>query len=60
LEETTFAAEKVKERQDLQRLIRNDVTILGADLKVVAEDSADALDEDHRDLRREDIQGEIY
>jgi hypothetical protein len=48
LEKTTFAAEKVKERQDLQRLIRNDVTILGTDLKVVAEEFSNWEDSNRR------------
>lgn len=48
LEETTFAAEKVQERQDLQRLIKTDVSILGTDLKVVAEEFSNWQDSSRR------------
>lgn len=35
---TTFASEKLLERQDLQRLLRRDISVLGDDLMVIAEE----------------------
>lgn len=35
---TTFAEERVMERQDLQRLLRKDISPLGDDLLVIAEE----------------------
>lgn len=46
--ETTFSAEKLQERQDLQRLIRNDIGILSSELKVVAEEFSDWEDSNRR------------
>lgn len=36
--QTTFAAAKVQERKDLQRLLRSDISPLGSDLLVIAEE----------------------
>lgn len=39
--ETTFAAEKIHERKDLQRLLKADISCLGDDLMVIAEEYSD-------------------
>lgn len=46
--ETTFATERLLERRDLQRLIRNDVSVIGGDLLVVAEEYGDWEDSSRR------------
>ena len=48
LERTTFAAENVQERQDLQRLLQTDLSILGTDLKVIAEEFSNWQDSNRR------------
>lgn len=45
---TTFAAEGVLERKDLQRLIRQDISILGDDLMVLAEEYGEWEDSNRR------------
>ncbi len=44
----TFAEEGVRERQDLQRLLRQDITPIGDDLLVLAEEFADWEDSQRR------------
>ncbi len=39
--QTSFAAEKLLERQDLQRLLKQDITVLGEDLMVISEEFGD-------------------
>lgn len=46
--ETTFAAEKIFERQDLQRLLRSDISALGDDLMVIGEEFGDWEDSKRR------------
>lgn len=46
--ETTFANEKLHERQDLQRLLKADISVLGDDLMVVAEEFGDWEDSNRR------------
>lgn len=46
--ETTFGAEGIMERKDLQRLLRDDITVLGDDLMVVAEEFGDWVDSSRR------------
>jgi hypothetical protein len=48
LPETTFAAESLLERKDLQRLIQNDLGVLGKDLKLIAEEFTNWEDSDRR------------
>lgn len=48
LSETTFAAAKVDERNDLQRLLRDDLTPLGEDALVIAEEFSDWDDSNRR------------
>lgn len=38
---TTFAAEKLMERKDIQRYLRQDISIIGEDLMVIAEEFGD-------------------
>jgi hypothetical protein len=45
---TTFAAESLLERRDLQRLLRRDITPLGNDLMVIAEEFGDWEDSSRR------------
>jgi hypothetical protein len=45
--ETTFADENLLERQDLQRLLKSDISVLGDDLMVIAEEFGD-WEEGHR------------
>jgi hypothetical protein len=47
VKETSFAEEKLFERRDLQRLLKADVTVLGDDLMVIAEEFGD-WDESNR------------
>jgi hypothetical protein len=46
--ETTFAKESLKERGDIQRLLRADISVLDADLMVVAEEFGDWVDSNRR------------
>ncbi|MBB5698517.1 DUF4268 domain-containing protein [Sphingomonas yantingensis] len=46
--ETTFAAESIRERGDIQRLLRADITVLSPDLMVVAEEFGDWADSQRR------------
>lgn len=46
--ETTFAAEKIFERQDLQRLLKSDISALGDDLMVISEEFGDWEDSKRR------------
>ena len=46
--ETTFVQERLQERQDLQRLIRSDISVLGADLMVVTEEFGEWEDSNRR------------
>ena len=46
--DTTFAAENFRERQDLQRLIRNDISVLGDDLKIIKEEFSNWQDSARR------------
>jgi len=46
--ETTFAQERLQERQDLQRLLRADISVLGDDLMVVSEEFGDWEDSNRR------------
>jgi len=46
--ETTFAAESLKERSDIQRLLRADISVLSPDLMVVAEEFGDWADSARR------------
>jgi hypothetical protein len=48
LERTTFAAANVLERRDLQRLLRHDISIIGQDLMVIAEEYGDWEDSNRR------------
>lgn len=45
---TTFAAESLFERKDLQRLLRRDITPIGDDLMVIAEEYGDWEDSNRR------------
>ncbi len=45
---TTFAVESVLERRDLQRLLRRDITPIGDDLMVIAEEYGDWEDSNRR------------
>lgn len=45
---TTFAAENLLERKDLQRLLRRDITPIGDDLMVIAEEYGDWEDSSRR------------
>ena len=45
---TTFAAESLLERKDLQRLLRKDITPVGDDLMVIAEEYGDWEDSNRR------------
>ena len=45
---TTFAAEKMLERKDLQRLLRKDITPIADDLMVIAEEYGDWEDSNRR------------
>lgn len=45
---TTFAAENLLERKDLQRLLRRDITPIGDDLMVIAEEYGDWEDSNRR------------
>lgn len=45
---TTFAAESLLERKDLQRLLRRDITPIGDDLMVIAEEYGDWEDSNRR------------
>lgn len=45
---TTFAAENLLERKDLQRLLRKDITPIGEDLMVIAEEYGDWEDSNRR------------
>ncbi len=46
--ETTFGAEGILERKDLQRMLREDITVLDEGLKVVAEEFGDWVDSNRR------------
>ncbi|WP_296816549.1 DUF4268 domain-containing protein [Brevundimonas sp.] len=46
--ETTFLQEKLQERQDLQRLLRADITVLGDDLMVVTQEFGEWEDSNRR------------
>lgn len=46
--ETTFGAEGIMERRDLQRLLRDQISVLGDDLMVVAEEFGDWVDSSRR------------
>lgn len=46
--ETTFANERLQERQDLQRLLRADISVLGADFMVVTEEFGEWEDSNRR------------
>jgi hypothetical protein len=46
--ETTFAAESIKERGDIQRLLRADISVLSPDLMVIAEEFSDWTDSQRR------------
>jgi hypothetical protein len=46
--ETTFATERLQERQDLQRLLRNDISVLGSDLMVVTQEFGEWEDSNRR------------
>ena len=48
LPETTFAAESLYERKDLQRMIKNDISVLGSDLMVIAEEFSNWENSDRR------------
>lgn len=48
VEQTSFAEERVLERRDLQRLLRQDISVLGPDLMVVAEEYSEWEDSDRR------------
>jgi hypothetical protein len=45
---TTFASEKLLERQDLQRLLRRDISVLGDDLMFIAEEYGEWQDSNRR------------
>ena len=45
---TTFAAESLMERKDMQRLLRRDITAIGDDLMVIAEEYGDWEDSNRR------------
>ena len=47
LRDTSFSAEGVKERQDLQRILRSQIEVLDPDLLVIAEEYGD-WEESHR------------
>lgn len=46
--ETTFARESLKERSDIQRLLRTDISVLSEDLMVVAEEFGDWAESNRR------------
>lgn len=46
--ETSFAAESLKERTDIQRLLRADISVVSPDLMVVAEEFGDWADSQRR------------
>ncbi len=46
--ETTFSAEGLFERFDIQRLLRNNISVLGEELMVIAEEFGDWLDSSRR------------
>ena len=46
--QTTFAAEKIFERKDLQQLLRSDISALGNDLMVISEEFGDWEDSKRR------------
>ena len=46
--ETTFAAEKIFERKDLQRLLKSNISALGDDLMVISEEFGDWEDSKRR------------
>lgn len=48
LPSTSFVAEKLKERRDLQQLLRSDISVLGDDLMVVGEEFGDWEDSKRR------------
>ena len=48
VQQTTFAAEKLLERKDLQRLLRQDITPIGEDLLVIAEEYGEWEDSNRR------------
>src|SRR5262245_13122359 len=48
VEETTFAQAQLFERRDLQRLIKNDISVIGDDLMVIAEEYSDWEDSSRR------------
>ncbi|HWS99891.1 MAG TPA: DUF4268 domain-containing protein [Pyrinomonadaceae bacterium] len=48
LSETSFNAEKIYERKDLQRLLKSNVEALSSDLKVIAEEFGDWADSNRR------------
>jgi len=46
--QTTFATEKLLERQDLQRLLKQDISVLGEDLMVIGEEFGNWEDSNRR------------
>jgi hypothetical protein len=48
---TTFAAESLLERKDLQRLLRRDITPIADDLMVIAEEYGEWEDSNRRPFR---------
>lgn len=46
--ETSFNAEKIYERRDLQRLLKNNIEVLSPDLLVIAEEFGDWSDSSRR------------
>lgn len=48
LSETSFNAEKIYERKDLQRLLKSNIEALSSDLKVIAEEFGDWADSNRR------------
>src|SRR4051812_14784418 len=46
--ETSFQEEKMLERKDLQRLLKHEISVIGPDLMVVAEEFGDWVDSSHR------------
>src|SRR4051812_47163889 len=48
LTSTTFSAEKVQERSDLQRLLRRQIEIIAPDVMIIAEEFADWQDSRRR------------
>lgn len=60
VEKTTFQAANLKERQDLQRLLRENISVVGDDLLVVAEEFSDWEDSQRRiDLLCLDLQARL-